>query len=530
MAPIEIITAGWYNVLYVLAVATAAGVMLHAGKARGWDSTSWGFAIIAWVSGAVIGAMLPRLILGDLVTAKTSLGAIAGGTAALAAAAMWLRIPVGQALDSSALALPLGGAVVRIGCYLAGCCHGTETGFGAMPVHPTQLYEAVLYVALTAGLQRWQRHPRREGSAILLSLAGIAVIRFVVEFVRVGEPVGPLTLAQWVVAPAAILALAWAYARERERPATRRPANGKPAAHWKQLSLVLACAAVAMILSRQLSALETAVIVMAITAVLIAVAHRMRGALPIGMSVLALQIPPASAESDYPRKYRTFGGGLSTGSFTTTHTAENCEGQEVENWSRSRRFAAAGAEGGLRYQRSRTRGSGVRFGAFGGTETVGGAQVRTGTAPRPEGYNTAIRGLSIAGDVDWKYVGLSAGGMFGTLVTAIDREISPRSDFTSFGTAGIRLGPTAGASLDIRVGDTRPSPSPGPLTTVGFAFGDSTGNQLRIAGSEMGFYASGRKFVSSRTEVMPYLGLGGTGNVSGAFHAGFVVRRWIRTE
>lgn len=530
MAPIEIATAGWYNLLYVLAVATAAGVMLRAGKARGWDSTAWGFAIIAWVSGAVIGAMLPRIILGDLVMTKTSLGAIAGGTVGLAAAALWLRIPVASALDTSALALPLGGAVVRIGCYLAGCCHGTETGFSAMPVHPTQLYEAAMYVALAAGLERWQRRPRRAGTAILLAIAGIAIVRFVVEFVRVGESIGPLTLAQWVVAPAAIVALAWGYRRERSRPTNRSPKNLQPAAHWKPLALVLTCAAVAMIFSRQLSALETAVIVMAITAALVAVAHRMRGALPIGMSVLALQMPPANAEGDYPRKYRTFGGGLSAGAFTARHTGENCEGQEFESWTRSRRFAAAGVEGGFRSQQSRTRGNGVRFGAFGGTDHASAANVEAGTPPRPASYNTMIRGLSIAGDADWKYVGLSAGGMFGTLVTATDREAGPRTEFTSFGTAGIRLGPTVGPSLDIRVGDTRPSPSPGPLAVVGIAIGDSLGNQLRIGGSEMGFVVSGRRFVSTRTEVMPYAGVGGTGDVSDAFHAGFVVRRWIRTQ
>src|SRR5262249_14336628 len=116
-----------------------------------------------------------------------------GFIAAATAAAVYVRsrgIDVGRAADWFGPAVPLGHAVGRVGCFLAGCCYGapcdlpwavrfpsTHTTLG-LPVHPTQLYEVAGNLALF-GLLTWF-YPRRRhyGQVFLLYLAGYATLRF----------------------------------------------------------------------------------------------------------------------------------------------------------------------------------------------------------------------------------------------------------------------------------------------------------------------------------------------------------------
>ena len=119
------------------------------------------------------------------------------------------RIPLVPALAAAAPALAVGHAIGRIGCFLVGDDYGrpTDLPWGvafprglpptAVPVHPTQLYEAAGLAVIAWLLVRW----RRAGSADAvvfgryLILAG--ALRFVIEFIRVNDQVaGPVTLAQ----------------------------------------------------------------------------------------------------------------------------------------------------------------------------------------------------------------------------------------------------------------------------------------------------------------------------------------------
>ena len=140
--------------------------------------------------------------------------------------------------DALAAPVVLGLAIGRVGCFMAGCCWGdlcvdqktlssindpqtafkiqtftsasTErfpfavqfpAGAGAhrqhvklnlipedaprsLPVHPTQLYEAVLAFAFAFVLQRNFGRRRRAGDVFSLMLVGYGIIRFAVEFFR----------------------------------------------------------------------------------------------------------------------------------------------------------------------------------------------------------------------------------------------------------------------------------------------------------------------------------------------------------
>src|ERR1051326_3864028 len=152
------------------------------------------------------------------------------------------RLSIGNLLDVFAPGLALGLAIGRIGCFMAGCCWGdvcvdraalpkvegpvtawqlqtfpglswngfplavrfpkdagafeqhSQLGLVAtnadrsLPVHPAQLYEAVLAVGLCILLNGSFRKRAWPGQVCCWLILGYAVVRFVVEFFRADNP------------------------------------------------------------------------------------------------------------------------------------------------------------------------------------------------------------------------------------------------------------------------------------------------------------------------------------------------------
>ncbi|HUT85504.1 MAG TPA: prolipoprotein diacylglyceryl transferase [Elusimicrobiales bacterium] len=107
--------------------------------------------------------------------------------------------------DFFAPALALGHSIGRIGCFFAGCCHGTATNsflgvkfthpqslidpkYLGVSVHPTQLYEAagnfILFLCLHFMLRASIKGRLKHGTVILTYLMGYGLLRFVIEFFR----------------------------------------------------------------------------------------------------------------------------------------------------------------------------------------------------------------------------------------------------------------------------------------------------------------------------------------------------------
>lgn len=173
-----------------------------------------------------------------------------GGLFAAGAAGVWSArrdgLPVGETLDRAAMAVPLGLAVGRLGCFFAGCCFGapTSSALGVVfppgsdasvaqaklglladrarwsaPVHPTQLYEAtgaLLLAALVAFVVR----PRqaRDGEAFLAFCMGYALLRFGLEFLRADERGGAVGLSTSQLLSIVLVVLAVAVRRAFARP------------------------------------------------------------------------------------------------------------------------------------------------------------------------------------------------------------------------------------------------------------------------------------------------------------------------
>jgi len=212
---------------FFIALGYVSGLLLGRwlAKARGLDPSPYmDLAFIAIVSG-VIGARLlyvftapayflekPGEILDFWNGGLVFYGGFLLATAACFAYGLYRKLPVGLSCDIVLTGVAFAHAFGRIGCFAAGCCHGTacslpwaivnNSGFVApslrgIPIHPVQLYESALLFLLT-GLLVWLILGRKltEGFAGLLYLTGYAAIRFLLEFFRADEDRGTV-LGGW---------------------------------------------------------------------------------------------------------------------------------------------------------------------------------------------------------------------------------------------------------------------------------------------------------------------------------------------
>lgn len=148
-----------------------------------------------------------------------------------------VKAPFLRVWDYVCVGAPLWHAFGRVGCFLAGCCYGkpapglpwavvftdpramVEPRLLGVPLHPTQLYEAVGNAAIFFGLwklalPRLEAGRLRPGSLAACYFGAYAVLRFGLEFFRadaVPTPFLGLTAGQELCAAlaAAAVILAW---------------------------------------------------------------------------------------------------------------------------------------------------------------------------------------------------------------------------------------------------------------------------------------------------------------------------------
>lgn len=134
-----------------------------------------------------------------------------------------MGLPTGKVADAVGLTLPLSLAVARVGCFLNGCCGGRPSGLpwavtfpgSSTPVHPTQLYELALDLALFLILLGLRKRVARDWDLFLLAVGGYGLVRFLVEFFRYHPQASARPFFQGVSLAAAVLLISLAYWRER---------------------------------------------------------------------------------------------------------------------------------------------------------------------------------------------------------------------------------------------------------------------------------------------------------------------------
>lgn len=154
----------WLTVLGAVAGAKGLFVVLGwhhyaSGELQFWGDFSTGFVFFGGLAGAVLaGAMFVRVC----------------------------RLDFWRGADYFAVALPIGHAIGRVGCFFQGCC-------GGRPPHPVQLYEAA-GLLLTAGIVRGvlfrvESGRLERGSAFAAYLLLYGALRLLLDFLRAdGRP------------------------------------------------------------------------------------------------------------------------------------------------------------------------------------------------------------------------------------------------------------------------------------------------------------------------------------------------------
>jgi phosphatidylglycerol:prolipoprotein diacylglycerol transferase len=190
------------------------------------------FEIFAWWKGGVV-----------------AYGGFLGGLAAAIVFCKRKGISLLTWADCVAPSLCVGLAITRVGCFLGGCDFGRDwngpwavqfppgspasvqqarlgllpTGaMESLPVHPTQVYEALVGIGLLILVLTVRRRQRVAGLALAAFAMSYAVLRFLIEMVR-ADPgrgvIGPLSTSQFIAIVTFVAAAALLYVLRRKSAA-----------------------------------------------------------------------------------------------------------------------------------------------------------------------------------------------------------------------------------------------------------------------------------------------------------------------
>ncbi len=161
-----------------------------------------------------IGELFHKIIIGEFDfmnnTGLVFYGGLIGGIVGAILALHWQRLDIKQVEPCVVPFLPLGHAIGRIGCLLAGCCHGFEYS-GPLAVasafadgktfFPIQGVEALLNFVIMTILLLYAKRTRPPYHILSLYLLLYSSLRFVLEFLRGDWIRGSLlflSTSQWI--------------------------------------------------------------------------------------------------------------------------------------------------------------------------------------------------------------------------------------------------------------------------------------------------------------------------------------------
>lgn len=257
----------------LLALAWLLGWWLARRRARHLGIATWHIdwllplLLIGAGLGSRFGGRVSQLLADGAANDRVLFGGLLAGVAVAIAYGLAARLPLGRLGDAFAFSLPAGIALLRVGCFFAGCCWGDlcaaperlaavaddrawlrqvqtfpalcgddwplavryPAGSPAytqhltagllppqanrsLPVHPVQLYEAAAVLALWGLLWLVDPRLRRWGESFLLFGLGYSAIRFVCEWFRADSApwAWGLTPAQFICLGAAgVLTMIW---------------------------------------------------------------------------------------------------------------------------------------------------------------------------------------------------------------------------------------------------------------------------------------------------------------------------------
>jgi phosphatidylglycerol:prolipoprotein diacylglycerol transferase len=219
----RLLTTPWFTLrtfgaLLALAYLSALGWLLRGARRRGLNADAV-MSLGMWaIMGALVGAKVLLIVrsAGDYLAHPSELWSMSliasagdfygGFIGGLVASALFFwrhrELPFWPVADLAAPAIALGQAIGRVGCFMAGDDYGRPTTMpwavtftdpdaeaigGAplgVPLHPVQLYESAVCLALFGILVWFGRRRRVDGDVIAAYTLLYAAARFVLEFYR----------------------------------------------------------------------------------------------------------------------------------------------------------------------------------------------------------------------------------------------------------------------------------------------------------------------------------------------------------
>jgi phosphatidylglycerol---prolipoprotein diacylglyceryl transferase len=209
------LTVHWYGIM--IAVAFLAGLWTATLRARRANIPGERIAdIVLWLMvGAILGARFVYVTtywkdefanqpLSEIFMIQHGglvyYGGLIGATLAGFIYIRWKQLPLWKVADVLAPSCALGNVFGRIGCFLNGCCYGRPTDlpwgvrfpaghqYAGIPVHPTEIYDAVNNFLLYLLLAWLFRRKKFDGQVFATYLVGYAITRTFMEYFRGDYP------------------------------------------------------------------------------------------------------------------------------------------------------------------------------------------------------------------------------------------------------------------------------------------------------------------------------------------------------
>ena len=249
----------WYSLTWVAALMFGGWLFSYFCKHEGKPESVSDTAFMYIALGTIIGARLGHCLFYEpmeylqapwkIITGIRDGGLASHGAAIGIVLGIWLssrksKVSVWWTADRLGIIAPLSGAMIRFGNLFNSEIIGNETtmpwGFKFMRLypnwpedmipmrHPTQLYEALCYIAcfvILFALYRYTKVAKREGFIFGGALIGIFLPRFLIEFVKIDqvafEQGMTLNMGQWLSVPFILCGIAimlWAWYRYKDEP------------------------------------------------------------------------------------------------------------------------------------------------------------------------------------------------------------------------------------------------------------------------------------------------------------------------
>ena len=249
----------WYSLTWVAALMFGGWLFSYFCKREGKPESVSDTAFMYIALGTIIGARVGHCLFYEpmeylqapwkIITGIRDGGLASHGAAIGIVLGIWLssrksKVSVLWTADRLGIIAPLSGAMIRFGNLFNSEIIGNPTtmpwGFKFMRLypnwpenlvpacHPTQLYEALCYIAcfsILFALYRYTNVAKREGFIFGGAMVGIFLPRFLIEFVKINqvafEQGMTLNMGQWLSVPfilAGVTFMLWAWYRYKGEP------------------------------------------------------------------------------------------------------------------------------------------------------------------------------------------------------------------------------------------------------------------------------------------------------------------------